>query len=127
MSMYNVQVSFSGKVIEKLDVKVISEKYSVQPFIVEVTPPDNERTQYFRVDASGNDMVEKMKDINEGDIVEVSANVDGYRFQREGKYLYGTSLKTRAVMKVDKEANGGSIPQDAPQDTSEDKGDDLPF
>ncbi len=128
----------TGKLIEKENTQRISEKFQKREFVLEI---ENERNpqwnDFIKIQLVQDrcDLIEKYK-IN--DVIKVSFNLRGRKWEKDGKLSYFTHLEGWKIEMVSNSGAGGDeIPpvtsSDIPVVTTEDippltdKDDDLPF
>jgi len=88
-----MNLEVTGKLLTKYDTQVVSEKFKKREFVLELADDinGNTYTNYAKMQ-----LVQAKCDIidrfNEGDLVKVSFNIKGNRWERDGKVNYITNL-----------------------------------
>ena len=117
-----------GKLIEKFDVVVVSDKFQKREFVIE-TSDDSSGTNYteeikFQLVQAKCDDIDPME---KGQTIKVHFNIKGRRWEKDGKTSFFTNLDAWRV-----EAGSGAINTPSQSQTStmppaEETGDALPF
>ena len=115
-----------GKLIEKFDTVVVSDKFQKREFVIQTE--ENANGSIFTEDIKFQIVQAKCDDINPfniGDNIKVHFNIKGRKWEKEGKVNYFTNLDAWRV-----ETGVSSQPTSSPEpqlETSSDSGDALPF
>ncbi|MEA3444771.1 MAG: DUF3127 domain-containing protein [Bacteroidota bacterium] len=126
----------SGKIIEIMDFMQVSERFRKQEFVIEKSENSGgyEFTDYIKFQLT-QDRTNLIKTFSAGDIVKVSFNIRGNKWEKEGKTNYFTNLDAWRIEKVSEGESGSgtsSPPPAPPMETNdtpppENTEDDLPF
>ncbi len=134
----------SGQLVEIFETQKVSDRFQKREFVIEIKSTGN--TGFEFVDLikfqSTQDKCGQLDQFKNGDTVNVSFNLRGRKWERDGQVSYFTNLEAWRVDRLQSESSGPSstsapIPdqseapsQDAPFPTSapsESDNDDLPF
>lgn len=105
-----MSLEVTGKLLVKYPTNVVSDKFRKREFVLELAEEinGNTYTNYAKMQ-----LVQQKCDIldkfNEGDIVKVSFNIKGNRWEKEGKVNYITNLDAWRI-----ESGAGATAQAAP-------------
>ena len=114
----------SGKLFEKFPTVAVSDKYSKREFVVETE--ENNYKQQVKLQLS-KDRCSVLDRFNIGDEVKAVFNINGRRWEKDGKVSYFNSLDAWKIESVGA-ANTSQPPANEPvDDRSETPDDDLPF
>ena len=120
----------TGKLIEKFNEVVISDKFKKREFVIETSTEGNNGSIYTELIKFQlvQDNCEKLNYSNVGDNVEVKFNLKGRKWEKEGKVSYFNSLDAWFIKSEDK-AGGETPPQSQPTPTQAEpeQVDALPF
>ena len=133
----------SGRLAEKFETQKVSDRFQKREFVLEIKSSGTSGFEFvdFIKFQSTQDKCSLLDQFNVDDMVNVSFNLRGRKWEREGQVSYFTNLEAWRIEKVQKESNGSAIAspaqdgltnQDAPFPTQppvdDDSGvDDLPF
>lgn len=133
----------SGRLAEKFETQKVSDRFQKREFVLEIKSSGTSGFEFvdFIKFQSTQDKCSLLDQLNVDDMVNVSFNLRGRKWEREGQVSYFTNLEAWRIEKVQKESNGSAIEspaqdgltnQDAPFPTQppvdDDSGvDDLPF
>lgn len=95
------QIKIKGKVIAKEEAKNITENFQKGNCVIET---DEQYPQFITVDFV-NKNTDKLNYINIGDIIEVSAYLQGKKYERDGNTRYFLSLNGTYVTTISKGNN----------------------
>lgn len=117
-----------GKLVEKFDTVVVSDKFQKREFVIETEENANgsifTETIKFQLVQAKCDVIEPM---NLGEQIKVNFNIKGRKWEKDGKVSYFTNLDAWRVEK----SSGGSADAGAsepfPEVENQDSGDALPF
>lgn len=88
-----MSLQVTGKLIDKGQINVVSDKFRKREFVLEIAEEinGNTYTNYAKMQTVQNkcDLLDKF---NEADIVTVSFNIKGNRWEKDGKVQYITNL-----------------------------------
>ncbi|MCD6091193.1 MAG: DUF3127 domain-containing protein [Bacteroidales bacterium] len=122
----------SGKLIEKYDTVVISDRFKKREFVIEIkesTPNGFEYVETIKFQFT-QDKCDSLDSVNISDDVTVHFNIKGKRWEKDGKVNYFNNLD---AWRIEKQASVASAPPAPAQSASEippaelDETDDLPF
>lgn len=107
-----------GKLIEKHPVQQVTERFKKREFVLDISEEVNGNTyaNYAKMQVVQN-RCELLDNYNEGDILKVTFNVRGNRWERDGKVNYINSLDAWRIEKAnsgDNNAYGNSSPAQQP-------------
>ena len=102
-----MNLEITGKLVEKYDTQVVSDRFRKREFVLEVTEEVNGNvfTNYAKMQLVQNktDIIDRF-DI--GDMLRVNFSIKGNRYERDGKVSYFSNLDAWRVEKAD--ANAGN-------------------
>ncbi|MDA3906902.1 MAG: DUF3127 domain-containing protein [Bacteroidales bacterium] len=120
----------SGKIIEKFDIVVISDRFKKREFVIEIkesTPNGFEYVETIKFQLT-QDKCGALDSVNLSDDVTIHFNIKGKRWEKDGKVNYFNNLDAWRIEKQ------GSVKSDAPSASVTDippaeldETDDLPF
>lgn len=134
-----MSLEVTGKLLVKYDAQQVSDRFKKREFVLELAEEINGNvyTNYAKMQLVQNkcDIVDRF---NEGDMVKVSFNIKGNRWERDGKVNFITNLD---AWRIESAGAGGGQSQSAPSYSSANNGggapsnynpspesvDDLPF
>ncbi len=122
-----------GKLIEKSNVKQISDTFKVREFVIENTETVAGRdfTEMIKFQLV-QDKCSLVEDIQKGDSIKVNFNIRGRKWEKDGRSGYMTNLDAWRIEKSDstsatsQDEKTENAPLEEP-DLEEKEGDDLPF
>ncbi len=123
----------SGKLVEKFEIIQHSDKFRKREFVIEIveTAGSSEFTNHVKFQLT-QDRCDLIDSYTTGEMIKVSFNIRGNRWERDGKVNYFTNLDAWRIEKVHGEDNG--IADDTPfpgetdmPETDVEGADDLPF
>ncbi|MEN8230737.1 MAG: DUF3127 domain-containing protein [Bacteroidota bacterium] len=134
----------SGRLAEKYETQKVSDRFQKREFVVEVKSSGSSGYEFvdFIKFQSTQDKCQLLDQFNMDDLVKVSFNLRGRKWERDGQVSYFTNLEAWRIEKVQSEHSASSMEsqpardgfsnQDAPFPTQppsdDDSGDDvLPF
>ena len=124
-----------GKLIEKHPTMQVSERFKKREFVLDITEEVNGNAypNFAKMQAVQN-RCEILDNFNEGDMVKVSFNIRGNKWEKDGKVNYITNLDAWRIEQVLQPGTDNSgtdteymEPLDTFSATSPDAIDDLPF
>lgn len=113
-----------GKLIEKFDTVVISEKFRKREFVIEqkeTTKNGFEYTETIKLQFT-QDNCDRLDKISIGDDVNVGFNIRGKRWEKNGDVNYFNNLDAWKIEVISEGTSEGTTTE-----TSENKQEDLPF
>ena len=120
-----------GTLIHKEETQRISDKFQKREFVIEVENERNPQWNDFIKIQLIQDRCDLLENIQLNDVIKVSFNLRGRKWEKDGKVSYFTNLEGWKVEKVSKDA--GAVPpmpdyvqEDIPP-ISDQQDDDLPF
>ncbi len=123
----------SGKLVEKFDAIQVSDKFRKREFVVEKVE-NTGSTEFvghikFQLTQDRCDLIEAFQT---NDMIKISFNISGNRWERDGKVSYFTNLNAWRIEKDTDQTNGsdGETPFPSESDIPEENvngADDLPF
>jgi len=120
----------TGKLTEKFDVVVVSDKFRKREFVIEVSPdnPDLNFTDLVKFQLT-QDKVDLIGDSTIGNDIKVNFNIRGRKWEKDGKTSYFTNLEAWRISNTSDEVLHESVDtKTADQALKEDEQtDDLPF
>ncbi len=124
----------SGKIIEIMELVQVSDRFRKQEFVIEKSGNSGnfEFTDYIKFQLT-QDRTNLISSFNAGDIVKVSFNIRGNKWEKQGTVNYFTNLDAWKIEKVSQEGESESVPPpNVPMDMNEppppeDTTGDLPF
>ncbi|PZP49354.1 MAG: hypothetical protein DI598_08030 [Pseudopedobacter saltans] len=123
----------SGKLIEKYNTVQRTSTFRTREFVIEVSEEANGRTFYNYVKFQCvQDKTEILDRFNNNDILKVTFNIRGTKWEKDGKVNYITNLDAWRIESVQMSNNNGGGFPDAPTTFVPDNApsndvDDLPF
>ena len=132
----------SGRLAEKFETQKVSDRFQKREFVLEIKSSGTSGFEFvdFIKFQSTQDKCSLLDQFNVDDMVKVSFNLRGRKWERDGQVSYFTNLEAWRIEKVQNESNGSAMEppaqddltnQDAPFPTQppvDDSGvDDLPF
>jgi len=132
----------SGRLAEKFETQKVSDRFQKREFILEIKSSGTSGYEFvdFVKFQSTQDKCNLLDQFNVDDMVKISFNLRGRRWERDGQVSYFTNLEAWRIEKVENEHNDVSIDspvqdqipdQEAPFPTQPPPGDsgidDLPF
>jgi hypothetical protein len=140
---FSMSFEITGRLAEKFETQKVSDKFMKREFVVEIKSSGTSGYEFVDLIKfqSTQDKCSMLDQFNVDDMVNVSFNLRGRRWERDGQVSYFTNLEAWRIEKVQNETNGSAADsspeqdnftaQDAPfptQPPSDDSGvDDLPF
>lgn len=111
-----MSLEVTGKLIVKYDTAQVSDKFKKREFVLELAEEINGNiyTNYAKMQLVQN-KCEIIDRYNTGDIVKVSFNIKGTRYEKDGKVNYFSNLDAWRVEPANAGAPAGSNNQPAPQ------------
>ena len=133
----------TGRLAEVFETQQISDRFQKREFILEIKESNNagfEFVEYVKFQAT-QDKCSLLDQVQVNDMVKVSFNLRGRKWEKDGKTSYFTNLDAWRVEKLESDStspsipgssNGGNSPDDAPfpdkaPDNESGDFDDLPF
>lgn len=123
----------SGKLIEKYDTVVISDRFKKREFVIEIkesTPNGFEYVETIKFQLT-QDKCDSLDSVNLSDDVTVHFNIKGKRWEKNGQVNYFNNLD---AWRIEKQSVNATAPSAAPSHTPSeippvetDNTDDLPF
>lgn len=119
----------SGKVIEVFDAQQVTERFKKREFVVEKAKVVNgtEYSDYVKFQLTQN-RCDLADTISTGDMITVSFDVRGNRWEKNGEVNYFTNLE---AWRIQKEADNDRAPAETEEDMPiyivDDEDEDLPF
>lgn len=120
----------SGKLIEKYDTQVISDRFKKREFVIEIkesTPNGFEYVETIKFQLT-QDKCESLDSMTLGEDITIHFNIKGKRWEKNGQVNYFNNLD---AWRVEKQVNGGEkAPSASPSNippVEMDETDDLPF
>lgn len=109
-----MSLEVTGKLLVKYDALQVSEKFKKREFVLDLTEEKNGYTfASFAKFQLTQDRCSTLDAYNEGELVKVSFNIKGSKWEKDGKVNYITNLE---AWRVEKAVVGGFQPsQQAPQ------------
>lgn len=132
----------SGRLAEKFETQKVSDRFQKREFVLEIKSSGTSGYEFvdFIKFQSTQDKCSLLDQFNVDDMVKVSFNLRGRKWERDGQVSYFTNLEAWRIENVQSEIPGGAVDsaatdgfssQDAPfpsQAPEDDSGvDDLPF
>lgn len=130
----------NGRLADKFETQVISDRFQKREFVLEIKSTGSNGFEFVDLVKfqTTQDKCALLDQFNIDDMVKVSFNLRGRKWEKDGQVSYFTNLEAWRIEKVQSEANGSAqdaqsdIPdQDAPFPSeapdSEPDVDDLPF
>ncbi len=123
----------SGKLIEKYDLQVISDRFKKREFVIEIkesTPNGFEYVETIKFQLT-QDKCDSLDSVNLSDDITVHFNIKGKRWEKNGQVNYFNNLDAWRIEK--RVAGQSATPQTASTQTKDipppelDETDDLPF
>ncbi len=137
-----MSLEVTGKILHKYDTQQVSERFKKREFVLELAEEinGNTYTNYAKMQLVQN-KCELLDRYNEGDMVKVSFNIKGNRWERDGKVNFITNLDawriepaTGGAAQSNNIASSQAVPQyndnsgtPAFYNPSPENSDDLPF
>lgn len=120
-----MSLSITGKLIVKYDTQAVNERFKKREFVLELSEEinGNAYTNYAKFQCLQNkcDILDRY---NLGDIVDVSFNIKGNRWEKEGKVNFITNLDAWQIKKSEAQQ---TVSHPEPVVGGADNGSDLPF
>lgn len=120
----------SGKLIEKFDTVVISDRFKKREFVIEIkesTPNGFEYVETIKFQLT-QDKCDSLDSFNVADDITIQFNIKGKRWEKDGKVNYFNNLD---AWRIEKQSNAQSTPPPATSadipPAELDETDDLPF
>ncbi len=123
----------SGKLIEKFDTVVISDRFKKREFVIEIkesTPNGFEYVETIKFQLT-QDKCDSLDSVNLNDDITVHFNIKGKRWEKNGQVNYFNNLD---AWRIEKQSASAPAPTAAPSHTAadippeeQDNTDDLPF
>jgi len=96
-----MSLEITGKLVSRSETQVISEKFSKRDFVIEITEESggNSYPQYVKLQLTKNkvDLISKFK---QNDMIKVSFNLKGKKYEKNGKTDYFTNLEAWRIESV---------------------------
>ncbi len=122
-----MSLEITGKLYEKYDTQQVSEKFKKRDFVLETTEDIGGKTYTnygkFQLTQAKCDIIDRA---NVGDMIKVSFNIKGNKWERDGKVNFITNLDAWRVELVTAGSGGPTAPQHAAAPPPENI-DNLPF
>ncbi len=103
-----MSLEITGKLLVKYDTQVVSDRFKKREFVLELTDdtPAGTFTNYAKMQLVQNktEIIDRFK---EGDVVKVSFNIKGNRYDKDGRTNYFSNLDAWRVEAADGAAQGG--------------------
>ncbi len=117
-----------GKLIEKSNVKQISDTFKVREFVIENTETVAGRdfTEMIKFQLV-QDKCSLVEDIQKGDSIKVNFNIRGRKWEKDGRSGYMTNLDAWRIEKSDSTSTTSQDVKIEEIDLEEKEGDDLEF
>ena len=123
----------SGKLVEKFDVIQVNDKFRKREFVVEKVENtgSTEFVEHIKFQLT-QDRCDLIEAFHTNDMIKISFNIRGNRWERDGKVSYFTNLNAWRIEKDTDQTNGsdGETPFPSESDIPEEDvngADDLPF
>jgi hypothetical protein len=104
-----MNLEITGKLIEKYDTQVVSDRFKKREFVLELVEEVNGSpyTNYAKMQLVQNkcDILDRF---NVGDTLRVNFNIKGNRYEKEGRTSYFSNLDAWRLEKADAAAQGGN-------------------
>jgi hypothetical protein len=104
-----MNLEITGKLIEKYDTQVVSDRFKKREFVLELVEEVNGSpyTNYAKMQLVQNkcDILDRF---NVGDTLRVNFNIKGNRYEKEGRTSYFSNLDAWRLEKADANANPGN-------------------
>lgn len=117
-----------GKLVEKFDEVIVSDKFKKREFVIETEDNANgsiyTETIKFQLVQKNCDAISPM---NLGEQVKVHFNIKGRKWEKDGKVSYFTNLDAWRVEKGNGSSAGAASSEPFPEVESQDSGEGLPF
>jgi single-strand DNA-binding protein len=113
-----------GKVVDIMNEQQVSEKFRKREFAIEI--PDGSYTQTIKFQTT-QDKCDLLNSISVGDEVNVTFNLTGKPFIKDGNTMYFTNLQAWRVERLSHGSSNSSPAEEAPAFYSSNTDDDLPF
>ncbi len=101
-------LEITGKLLLKYDTQVVSERFKKREFVLELVDdtPNGSFTNYAKMQLVQNktDLIDRF---NDGDMVKVSFNIKGSRYDKDGRTNYFTNLDAWRIEMADGATAGG--------------------
>ena len=115
-----MNLEITGKLVEKYDTHIVSERFKKREFVLELVEDVNGSpyTNYAKMQLVQNkcDILDRFQI---GDTLKVNFNIKGNRYEKEGRTNYFSNLDAWRLDKVDPNApQGGSFQQHNPYQSS---------
>ena len=113
-----------GKVILKNDTEQISDKFKKREFVIEVENEKNSDWNDFIKFQLTQDRTDLLEPISLNDIIKVSFNIKGRKWEKDGKVNYFSNLEAWRIEPVGRTEDDGNSERTQKLEPEED---DLPF
>lgn len=104
-----MNLEITGKLVEKYDTQVVSDRFRKREFVIEVTEEVNGSafTNYAKMQLVQNktDIIDRFQI---GDTLRVNFSIKGNRYERDGKVSYFSNLDAWRIEKADANANNNN-------------------
>ncbi len=110
-----MSLEITGKLLVKQDTQQVSERFKKREFVLELSDDVNGNvyTNYAKMQLVQN-KCEILDRYNEGDMLKVSFNIKGNKWERDGKVNYITNLDAWRIENATQDMSQAPTPQAAP-------------
>ena len=123
-----MSLEITGKLLVKYDTQVVSDRFKKREFVLELAEEINGNvyTNYAKMQLVQN-KCELIDRFNEGDMVKVSFNIKGNRWERDGKVNFITNLDAWRIEHAGAAGQGNSMAAAQSMPAYGDNGNPAPF